>query len=303
MHHLCRSLRMTSYLLLFTILLTHSHRPHQAFATDTGLPNWPYADQGVWRHAVIEGRRVLQAHAASCRKPLRLNKMLRTGEYRFRVSHSVSFPHPFRAIAPSDQLRAVTVLDGLAPGPYVGHDAGPNAAYLNLVDPQHGVIVGADVDRAEDKSRRLHLSDVLFESYARVADLQAHYGRRAGQLDPKFRSRIQPGLLPPLRYVVLAAITTPETIRVCEIAHRKRAAQPAAMQAFEPGHEAEGPGEDFSALAGTIGVKSILHLLRDYCGWARRRRLARIRTQYVSSEHGREHGGMNEGWYMLLEFE
>ena len=202
-------------------------------------------------------------------------------------------------MGPAD-LRAVSALDGVEPGNYAGQAAGVNAAYANLVDPRRGVIVCHDNDRGADHSQRLHLSAILFESYARVAQEQARDNAGGGRLRPaqanfKWRSRFWPDLLPPLRYVVRAAITGPATVRVLEIAHRKRGAPPTAPQAFEPRHLL-GRSEEFDALAGNIHVKSLLHMLADYCGWARQRRLVRIHSVYAPT------GFPSVGWFMLLEF-
>ena len=65
------------------------------------------------------------------------------------------------------------------------------------------------------------------------------------------------------------------------------------MQVFTPGDE------EFDALLGTIHGKSVAYMLADYCGWAKQRKVVRIRTTNVPYNGDVRRGG----WYMLFEID
>ena len=252
--------------------------------------------RAIWRNAVYTGRRASRTHDTSCDRFALSNKHLKTGDYHFSPPTERRFNTPFDRIIGRGRLYQVDVNHNAWMAR--AREGNSYSAYQNLFDPSRGLIICDDNDKNRDFTEdKLHLSDILFESYRRVALHQLGVGHGfAGALG--FASRQQKynrGRLPKPRFIVRAHISTPATQTVLEMAHEAKRPRVTDILEVTPGEEV------FEALLGTIHGKSILYMLSDYCAWAQRRRVLRIYTTKVLDHGSGRVGNVQPGWYMLFE--
>ena len=285
---------------LFALLVL----PEAIIAVQPGLPEFsPHQRQEAWDRAVSAGRETERRYEHRCRWPA-LNKVVDTGAYHFIGSLPQRYPTPFDDIIGRSNVFPVNVDHSRAASDLRSPQG--MSAYHNLFDPGRGLIICHENDKRRDyHAPRLDLSDILFESYDRVAQHQATQPRH-GPVTLHHVSRFfgaGSGRLQPPRFIVYASINTVGTKMVLEEAHVRRMLERrtwARREEVKAGVETFVHGQDaFHALLGTIEGISILLMLRDHCQWAQRRRVRSIRTTNIPHEHG-EAGG---SWYMLIELD
>ena len=152
--------------------------------------------------------------------------------------------------------------------------------YKNAFDAARGVLLLQNNFRSLDTSPepRPYLSDVLRHCYGAA---EALVGGRAGRTD---LTRAKPP-----RYVVVRHITNLQSMRVLRAAHDRRRVSPHIKQQYWPW------SEEFVALMGTPNGKSLIHFLRDSCGFCGRRTIKNVQTVYAQDQRA-----SIGGWWMMI---
>ena len=267
-----------------------------AFGTSPRGPSLDDTYSRTWRNAVESGDKARSIYESSCKKWLHSNKAPDVRRYSFTIPPLKRYRTPFDHTIGTRAVWQVDVDKDRSNADLYSKSVRP--PHENLFDTQRGLII---CHSNWKKGTDLHLSDLLFESYVRVAHRQsAETNRRPLSLE-RFKQSLKwhPRRLKPPRFIVRTSIATPETTMVLELAHARRAQHRRregrnieSMETFTPKHP------EFNALFGTIHGKSILYMLSDYCRWSRRSRVRAIRTKQVPLNQD-----MQPGWWMLFELE
>ena len=224
----------------------------------------------TWRKARKSGATLSASlQRAHFQSPSKDDKKLDLGGYHVAPPKAeLGFPTPFEEVPSGRMYMKVDVFSDKSWRSLV-----LPAPYSNVFDVQHGVI-GLDWDFKEydttmPASRRLHLSDVLYESYQRVCQ--------------KMHRHVAP------RYVAVSRIATADTTRVLQEAYLKHGLPITKEHVWKPG------SREHEAILGTTHGKVVMHMLMDFCHWSTCSVPGKIKSRFW------EWPGIHPSWFLLIE--